>query len=81
MAITEFADHFCAYLKEVHLSHRGRELGAISLMYAVPPESALLLLVAEETVVLVQCVPERLQITTRRIVISILRDAGGESRQ
>ena len=81
MAVAQFAQHVGHHLKLLCVGHVVFESGRVACVHLVPVESDGLPFVVEETIVLVEDAPERLEIARRRVGIFVFVDTGCEQRR
>ena len=72
MSVSQFAEHVAQHLKQLQVGHLFVHAYLIFIIYSIPVESVLMLFVVEEAVVLVDNLPQRLQIALRRIGVLLL---------
>ena len=67
MSVTQLAEHVAQHLEELVLVHLVAYAYLIFIVCLIPVEPVFLLLVVEETIVLVDNLPECLEVARRRI--------------
>ena len=77
VSVLKFAEHVAEHLEELDAGHVFVHLGGVSGVDFVPIHANLLLLVVEETVVLVHDFPQGLEGSLAGVVVVVFPDAGG----
>ena len=78
VSVAQLAEHVGEHLEELCLRHLVAYAYLIFVIYVVPVEAVFVLLVVEEAVVLVQDVPQGLEVARRRVGALVGVDAGGQ---
>ena len=79
VAVAQLAEHVAEHLEQLLVVHAVVHADLIFLIDGVPVKPVLVLLVVEEAVVLVDNLPQRLEVTLRRVVELLLVDAAGDA--
>ena len=78
MSVTQFCEHVTEHLEELGLRHLVVHAYLIFMIYLIPVESVLMLFVFEEAIVLIDNLPQSLEVASRRVSPFLLVDAGGK---
>ena len=76
MSVAQLSQHVAKHLEELHGRHVVIDAYLIFRIHIVPVEAIFLLLVVEETVTLVEYLPERLEVTCGSVVALLSIYAG-----
>ena len=78
MAVAQFAEHLGEDLEELGAGHVIREAGTVAAAHLVPVEAYGLALVVEEAVVLIDNLPEGVEVAFGGVVELLFLGTGGE---
>ena len=81
MSVAKLAEHVGEHLEELALGHLVAYAYLIFAIHVIPVEAVFVLFVVEEAVVLVQDVPQGLEVACRRVGTLVGVDAGEQRDQ